>query len=208
MTIKAIETRYAGRLFRSRLEARCAVFLTALGCKWEYEPEGFELPSGYYLPDFKVYDDKNYAGYFWIECKPVQPQYTEDDLSKEVRLARELSGGTKAGVLLFSGDSFDAIRQLYFEEKKDDEWLQVYEGCGKWRYLTYEDAPIAFCWPKSISWQVWDRHSIIDTEFFFPMKTRGMNVLDATRPSWPLGKAFKAANAALSARFEHGETPQ
>ena len=55
MTLKAIQTEYNGYLFRSRLEARWAVFFDALGVDYEYEPEGFELPSGdRYLPDFKV----------------------------------------------------------------------------------------------------------------------------------------------------------
>ncbi len=40
--MKAIETRYAGCRFRSRLEARWAVFFDALGIPWEYEPQGFE----------------------------------------------------------------------------------------------------------------------------------------------------------------------
>lgn len=53
--IKPIETVYKGCRFRSRLEARWAVFFDALGVEWEYEPEGFELPSGRrYLPDFRV----------------------------------------------------------------------------------------------------------------------------------------------------------
>lgn len=53
--IKAIETEYNGYKFRSRLEARWAVFFDALGVEYEYEPEGFELPSGKrYLPDFRV----------------------------------------------------------------------------------------------------------------------------------------------------------
>jgi hypothetical protein len=52
MTIKAIETRYAGCRFRSRLEARWAVFFDHLDIRWEYEPQGFELPRGQYLPDF------------------------------------------------------------------------------------------------------------------------------------------------------------
>jgi len=51
-TIKAIETEYAGYKFRSRLEARYAIYFDALGIKWRYETEGFELPSGRYLPDF------------------------------------------------------------------------------------------------------------------------------------------------------------
>lgn len=54
MTIKAIETRYAGCRFRSRLEARWAVFFDHLKIGWQYEPEGFELPNGRYLPDFKI----------------------------------------------------------------------------------------------------------------------------------------------------------
>ena len=53
--IKAIETLYDGYRFRSRLEARWAVFFNTLGIKYEYEPEGFELPNGMrYLPDFKI----------------------------------------------------------------------------------------------------------------------------------------------------------
>lgn len=51
--IKAIETKYNGYRFRSRLEARWAVFFDALEEPWEYEKEGFDLgEAGYYLPDF------------------------------------------------------------------------------------------------------------------------------------------------------------
>lgn len=53
--IKPKETIYNGYRFRSRLEARWAVFFGNLGVKYEYEPEGFELPGlGGYLPDFRV----------------------------------------------------------------------------------------------------------------------------------------------------------
>lgn len=56
--INAIETTYAGCRFRSRLEARWAVFFDALGLAWKYEPEGYlvgpeRLP---YLPDFRLPD--------------------------------------------------------------------------------------------------------------------------------------------------------
>ena len=44
--LKAIETEYKGYRFRSRLEARWAVFFDACGVKWEYEPEGYVL-SGF-----------------------------------------------------------------------------------------------------------------------------------------------------------------
>lgn len=51
--MKAVETEYKGCLFRSRLEARWAVFFDAVGIEWEYEPEGFQATDGTrYLPDF------------------------------------------------------------------------------------------------------------------------------------------------------------
>jgi hypothetical protein len=55
--ITAIETRYAGCRFRSRLEARWAVFFDACGIRWEYEPQGFIGARGHhYLPDFYLPD--------------------------------------------------------------------------------------------------------------------------------------------------------
>lgn len=50
--IPAIETVYAGRKFRSRLEARWAVFMDTLGLEWLYEHEGYQTKAGPYLPDF------------------------------------------------------------------------------------------------------------------------------------------------------------
>lgn len=51
--IKSIETEYNGYRFRSRLEARWAVFFDLLEIEYEYEPEGFVLDDGSkYLPDF------------------------------------------------------------------------------------------------------------------------------------------------------------
>lgn len=64
--IKAIDTRYNNHLFRSRLEARWAVYFDSLSVKWEYEPEGYELSDGSkYLPDFWLPDHDVYA-----EVKP------------------------------------------------------------------------------------------------------------------------------------------
>ena len=42
--IKAIPTKYNGYTFRSRQEARWAVFFDHLGIEYEYEKEGFDLP--------------------------------------------------------------------------------------------------------------------------------------------------------------------
>jgi len=68
--IKAIETHYKGYRFRSRLEARWAVFLDGLGLTWEYEPQGFDLgEDGPYLPDFRILEWR-----CWVEIKPVDPE--------------------------------------------------------------------------------------------------------------------------------------
>ena len=63
--MKVIETEYKGYRFRSRLEARWAVFFDACGVRWEYEPEGYVLTDGqYYLPDFLLHDVTfNHGGY-------------------------------------------------------------------------------------------------------------------------------------------------
>lgn len=53
--IKPIETVYNGYRFRSRLEARWAVFFDDMGIKYVYEPEGFTMKYGMrYLPDFAL----------------------------------------------------------------------------------------------------------------------------------------------------------
>ena len=49
-----IQTEFDGYQFRSKLEARWALFFRLLSLDYEYEPEGFETLSGRYLPDFKV----------------------------------------------------------------------------------------------------------------------------------------------------------
>lgn len=86
MDIKPIETEYKGYLFRSRLEARWAVFFDACGVKWEYEPEGFYCGDGVlYLPDFLLHDviirynQENYIQDLWVEVKGTM---TKDDARK------------------------------------------------------------------------------------------------------------------------------
>ena len=79
---RAIQTRYDGHHFRSRLEARWAVFLNAAGIRWEYEKQGYELPSGRYLPDFWLPD---IDGGCWLEIKGTTA--TPGELVKACELA-------------------------------------------------------------------------------------------------------------------------
>lgn len=68
--VHAIDTPYKGYLFRSRLEARWAVFFDALKIRWRYEDEGFRLRDGrLYLPDFFLPDFDGILGMF-VEVKP------------------------------------------------------------------------------------------------------------------------------------------
>lgn len=69
---KAIETKYKGYRFRSRLEARWAVYLDAIGWQWNYEPEGFDLDGIPYLPDFLIEGcNEGFDNHIcWLEIKP------------------------------------------------------------------------------------------------------------------------------------------
>ena len=85
--MKAIETRYNGHRFRSRTEARWAVFLDALNVKYEYESEGYELRDGQrYLPDFYLPNEACF-----VEIKGAEPTVEE---------------WIKAGELAFSTQKF------------------------------------------------------------------------------------------------------
>ena len=92
--MKAIETQYNGYKFRSRLEARWAVFFDTLGIRYEYEKEGYELtPNLWYLPDFWL-PDYNY----WVEIKPDKP--SEQECMKAALLAK----GTNFSTFILYGE--------------------------------------------------------------------------------------------------------
>lgn len=90
MGLKPIETKYKGYRFRSRLEARYAVLFEAMGFKWEYEKEGYQLPKlGGYLPDFYLTsyrvlafgrETKSYDAI--VEIKPFTPTDLEFEKMK------------------------------------------------------------------------------------------------------------------------------
>jgi hypothetical protein len=105
MTIKAIETHYKGFRFRSRLEARYAVFFDQAGANWDYEQEGYNLDGEYYLPDFKVNKliDKNGVDVpLWFEIKPELQDCQSDDVNRaSLLMGRLVSNTNRAGFLCF-----------------------------------------------------------------------------------------------------------
>ena len=98
MDIKPIETVYSGYKFRSRLEARWAVFFDACGVNWEYEPEGFDLGDGlWYLPDLLLhdvvlayeYDGRSYEysiSKLWVEVKGDMREIDAKNYSRLIKI--------------------------------------------------------------------------------------------------------------------------
>src|SRR5258707_1305831 len=83
--MQPIETNYRGYRFRSRLEARWAVFFDALHIVWDYETQGFELAGGErYLPDFFLPGLESESG-MYVEVKPDGSRGS--DFRKAIRFA-------------------------------------------------------------------------------------------------------------------------
>jgi len=95
---KVIQTHYDNHYFRSRIEARWAVFFNTLGIDYEYEKEGFQLDNLCYLPDFYIPHLK-----CWIEIKGYAP--TEEETEKAHRLCIY----TKQPVYIFYPDIPDVF---------------------------------------------------------------------------------------------------
>jgi len=190
--IAAIETEYQGYRFRSRLEARWAVFFETLKVRYEYEKEGYDLsgilvPSEAgdrplpedtrYLPDFwlpDVYDQENEPG-IWLEIKGSEPNGREFDLCEG------LSRVTKQSVLMAIGlpllDGAECLMQI------DGGWdMRVFVICSKSKYH-----PPKICYPGETNYA-------ICPECGSKMSNNDVSLKRAIR-------------AAKRARWEYGERP-
>lgn len=92
--IQVLPTEYRGVRFRSRLEARWAVYFDMIGVPWQYEPEGYQLRNGNYCPDFWCPKPCN----FFIEVKP-----TEEAKLETLDKLRELAATTEREVYCVVG---------------------------------------------------------------------------------------------------------
>ena len=86
--IKAIPTSYGDTVFRSRLEARWAIFYDTLWIRWQYEPAFDVVEAGLrrlaYRPDFHLPDLD-----YWIEIKPQVPEPHSVALTKAAGWAND-----------------------------------------------------------------------------------------------------------------------
>lgn len=117
--VKPIETEYNGYRFRSRLEARWAVFFDAAGIPYQYEPEGFVLSDGtYYLPDF-------YLPWFhaYVEIKPSAMDSKDREIA--IKKCERLFQKDSVVVLFCEGDPLVSQMQVFCNELDEDGG-----GCG------------------------------------------------------------------------------
>ena len=178
--VRAIETSYKGFRFRSRLEARWAVCLDHIGWSWDYEPEGFNLPSGRYLPDFLLLSTSNSDGYksnrkpmLWIEVKGQEPTPREYNLLYELAVETEVPAVFAIGQPFDSGFELSGFRHIIYENESR-------KGTIKQHYV--------------------ERFANINSYCFSKWCRPGWLVEDSERSISDIG----AMTAARSARFEHG----
>ncbi len=111
--MKAIETIYNGYRFRSKLEAKWAVFFDQLGIRYEYEPEAFKVDNGWYTPDFFLPNVcLRYADTIGV-CLEIKPTAWEYDRPYVDRISKAANG---MPLLLLPGDPLEFVDYGYGTE--------------------------------------------------------------------------------------------
>lgn len=189
--IKPIETVYDGYRFRSRLEARWAVFFNAAGIEYQYEPEGFVLPDGsWYLPDFYLPKVGGRAGKngLWVEVKGRMTPTV-------LRTARLFAGVDECSEECRAGEHplllVGAIPRP--DEIADDPgFMDGYWSC---EYIDGDEYPVWFYRdPDTGKVEIWGWDNVKHDDNFG--HGEGFSCFEA------------CLDAARQARFEHGEKPK
>lgn len=211
MDIKPIETVYNGYRFRSRLEARWAVFFDKIGIKYQYEPEGYEVDLGdkviRYLPDFYLPDQNIHA-----EVKPSFEKLMED--SEKLAWMIDYDGPMSNGLLVLG-----QIPKFDYELLADyiPGFIFLKWDCGimhQWATFTItpnlviDDLFNEGCATAPNLIDTPDRRYLAEIGDLY-MKFRNMD--KCVSGEWyelsPVRIPSEAYFAARQARFEHGETP-
>jgi hypothetical protein len=203
--IKAIETRYKGCNFRSRLEARWAVFFDALGIKWEYEKEGYVVGNRTpYLPDFYLPDLRT-----WVEVKGAVSLLDYQLMADAVDWGAGLPGthecyGKYGGLLLLGplpfvsrGANFLPVHPI----------LQHYHGGHVCSIVFLKFKFMLSKWPDTCFDSTWGDSG----GYYDEWKSHVSQLFDGGRrwicPSRQsdIDPVIRAYTLARSARFEHGQ---
>jgi hypothetical protein len=182
--ITSIETAYNGLLFRSRTEARYAVFFDALGVPYAYEPEGFDLSvDGWYLPDFWLP-----AHRVWLEVRGLLPS------PDERRKAEALAARSQACVLMGSPVFTSSPRPTVLGG-------EVTTGERGWHLFLWTVCDHGL---PGIVLGLLDKTGLVAVE----QTICRTDVHAMTRGHVQHPALWRAYHVARRARFEHGETPQ
>lgn len=222
--VKAIETVYNGYRFRSRLEARWAVFLDQIGVPYAYEPEGYEFDGIRYLPDFKLPKglmacppvrgaDSCVDTPVWLEIKP-QSALDDQVIGKATGLAK----ATETPVYVVGGDPFEHAYTvtMWHQDGERVTWCEPWlwsecPACGAIdlqtdagnRGTAHENDGVWImfqCMHCDVHDRSWSETKTLEWhKGFWIVHRRGWRPSTGPR----LSRAYLAARGA---RFEHGES--
>ena len=189
--LKPIQTIYKGYKFRSRLEARWAVFFDAVGVKWDYEVEGYVLDKDLcYLPDFilhDVYVRRQLVRSLWVE---VKGELTDKDIKKAELFSGVFESGEDSDhPLLIVGN----IPLTKTDISASEENIQSFTFIdGDWDYKAY--------------FEMWNNKlGLIGSDAMYRFTDYEHNCYkDYKDYDKHQEKIYKALSNARQARFEHG----
>lgn len=212
---KPKETIYNGYRFRSRLEARWAVFFDEARIRYMYEPEGFDLINGEsYLPDFYLIDFELY-----VEIKPFNPNVVKwvGDSNKWEKKCERFRDATGKAILLCYGDPAEDLFHLLFAFDVTDSG----GGQSEYRCLFAEwrEIPVICVAPQRSDRLICISEDMEQNPYvgtprdyggaaemaYWEQCKHNLNIHDANNKKTGL---YQARIAARQARFEFGETPR
>lgn len=180
--IQAIETSYNGYRFRSRLEARWAVFFDAMSEPYAYEIEGIKGEGLHYLPDFWL---SRYSSFV------------------EVKGYLDINGGRKFALLVNQTQTTHYIVKdvgdLMYAIGPDGPNAMKWVECP----LCHGLAIVKYCDCQGCHEDVFRRLLCAACSTGKHLKVKKSIGDPSVTP-----KIVNAITIARSARFEHGETPR
>lgn len=210
--LRPIDTEYKGYLFRSRLEARWAIFFDLLGIEWTYELQGFKVREndGYYLPDFYL---KTFNCYFEVKRDSIEGKQWDDAL----RRCKAMVTTVGHAIIIVRGDPVNYEAKLFAYPAAAEHFSQIR---GEYHIRSEKSGqcvdclialdpsyvgrmPAIFCLTSG----TYDFYSNKKCEHKIYAFTN--NGYSGTYDEWRYEQRTKdAALKARQARFEHGEKPK
>lgn len=204
--MRAIQTRYAGHHFRSRLEARRAVIFTALGLRWEYEPQGYEWSESEFFGGFPAAESFLYLPDFFLPERNVYVEVKGDPSIENIRMLAS-AAVPHWGLPDRRKDRSRLGDRILIVGKMPDEgcapsgvmlyWWKGWVFWYPWTPAKWQDVQGAMhkaVYGDSGEFDVDEAHAIVDS---------------LNNANWPTRDyAIRtAASVGRCARFEHGESP-